>query len=136
MMESLKLMEYVEAIGHEFSLEGEKLRIAKGKHLPNTLKNEILYHKNEWIGILQRDQQANSIGFMIGLPGTLYTRTVSHSSVAYIEIKNNEWYVWRETYQRGRIKAISTKTIAQSKTFEYALKKADNYFRYVTSKNL
>lgn len=131
MTEAIKLLEYSEALGHQIYLEGDKIRIVRGKHLPGYLKTHIVDHKQELIESLQRDELAQSIGFMVGLSGMLYNQSVSRHSEAFIELLDGKWYVWRETHQRGRKKAINTKTIAKVTTFEQAIAKADRYMKYI-----
>jgi hypothetical protein len=135
MMESLKLLEYIEVNGHEISLESDKLRITKGKHLPSHLKNEIINQKTELIDILKRDTKAKSAGLIIGIPGTLYTMTLSQDSVAYIECVNGNWVCWRETYLTGRQEAKSHKILAQGGTFDYVLMQFKKYIDYISRKS-
>lgn len=80
------------------------------------------------------DLKAKECQLIVGIPGTLYYRSVSRYSTAYIELINNEWHAWRETYQDGRTLAVNTKTIAQASTFDYVLKKVEKYFNYLTRK--
>jgi hypothetical protein len=80
------------------------------------------------------DNQAKAAGFMIGLPGELYTLSLSRSSAVYIEQIEDEWQAWRETYQKGRKRAINEKTIATGTTFDYVLMKAKGYFDYIERK--
>lgn len=131
MMESLKLMEYTEADGHELSLEGENIRIAKGKNLPSNLKEQIIYHKTGILDILKKDKAAKEIGLMIGISGTLYFWTVSSYSSAYVEHYNNEWIAWSEAYQVSRKKAISYKIIAQGNKFDCVLMQFKKYIDYI-----
>ncbi|MDX8045444.1 hypothetical protein SH601_05520 [Gracilibacillus sp. S3-1-1] len=131
MTEVIKLLEYAEALGHQFYLEGDNLRITRGKHLPGYLKTHIVDHKQGLIESLRRDEQAQSIGFMVGISGLLYNQSVSRYSEAYIELIDNKWHAWRETYHKGRKKAISTKVIAEVNTFEEVIKKAERYLLYV-----
>lgn len=81
------------------------------------------------------DDKAKEIGLIIGIPNTIYCYTVSRHSIAYMELYNNQWVVWRETYQVGRRKAISYKTIAQSNTFDYALLQFKKYIDYLLKKS-
>ncbi|MCM3670279.1 hypothetical protein M3181_14950 [Mesobacillus maritimus] len=131
MMEPLKLLEYTEAIHHEIDLEGDKLRIFRRKYLPGDLKEQILHHKTGILEILQNDRAAKEIGLMVGIPGTLYMWTVSRFSTAYMELYNNEWIAWRETYQVGRRKAISHKIIAQGNKYDYVLMQFKKYIDYI-----
>lgn len=133
-MESLKLVEYAEAIGHELSLEGDNLRIAKGKYLPGYLKQEIINHKADIIEAMRNDLQAKEIGLMIGITGSHYMWTVSRFSTAYMQLYNGEWVAWRETYQEGEGKQepISHKVIARGNTFDYVLQEFQKYMKYIS----
>jgi hypothetical protein len=130
-MEPLEWLEYTEAIHHEIGLEGDKLRIFRGKHLPGNLKEQILHHKTGILEILENDIAAKGIGLLVGIPGTLYMWTISRFSTAYMELYNNEWIAWRETYQVGGRKAISYKIIAQGNKFDYVLMQFKKYIDYI-----
>lgn len=82
----------------------------------------------------RHDKKAKESGFAIGVSGELYTLSVSNRSSVYIEKIGDEWEAWRETYQTGRQKAISTKTIAKGRTLDYVLMKAKGYLKFLESK--
>lgn len=132
MTEAVKIMEYAEAAGHHFYMEGENLRITKGNHLPASFKSHLVEYKKDLLGLLRQDEAAKQSGLMIGIPGTLYTWTVSRFSTAYIEHYNGEWVAWRETYQKGKAKAISHKFIAKGNTFAYVLEVFRKYMTNVS----
>lgn len=82
--------------------------------------------------IKRMDKQAKAAGFMIGVPGQLYTLSLSKISAVYIEQIGGGWQAWRETYQKGQEQAMSTKTIAKANTLDYVLMKAKGYFEYIS----
>ncbi|PAE31674.1 hypothetical protein CHI06_27585 [Bacillus sp. 7884-1] len=84
--------------------------------------------------MLERDNKAKYTGFIVALPGELYTRTIGKNSCAYIEQIGSEWQAWRETYQSKKEKAVSNKIIFTSETFELVLLKAKGYFDYIGRK--
>lgn len=127
----LRLVEYLSSIGHELSVEGEQIRIKRGKHLPPQLKEQVKQNKPEIIEMLERDQEARKIHFLVGITGTLYSKSVSRKSVVYIEQFNDIWKSWRETYREERKQAVSYKTICEDESFYYVLQKASDYFKYI-----
>lgn len=80
------------------------------------------------------DEKARQAGFMIGLSGELYTKSLWKNSAVYIEKVNNQWEAWRETYIQGKSTPISYRVIASFKEFEYVLLKAKRYFDYIQRK--
>jgi hypothetical protein len=80
------------------------------------------------------DSQAKAAGLMIGIPGVLYTLTLSKSSDVYIEQVNGKWEAWRETYQPGKRRAVSDKTIVKGQTLDYVWIKVIGYFDYIEKK--
>lgn len=77
------------------------------------------------------DDKARDAGFMIAIPGTLYTLSVSKYADVFIEQISDEWTAYRSTYARGKPEAISTKTIASGQTLDYVLMKAKGYFSFM-----
>ncbi|WP_133243475.1 pathogenicity island protein [Pueribacillus theae] len=114
--------------------EDEHIRITDSKHLPASLKEKIRENKDVILEALNRDIKAKKAGFMIGLTGKVYTRSLSKNSMVYIEQIGSQWEAWRETYQKGRHRAISVKVICSGSTFEYVLLKAKGYFDYIERK--
>ncbi|MBM7094786.1 hypothetical protein JSY36_03365 [Bacillus sp. H-16] len=82
----------------------------------------------------QLDEQAKGAGLMIGIPGELYTATISNISSLYIERINGRWEVWRETHYPGQSEAISRKTIGTGSKLEDVLPKVKRYLDYIASK--
>lgn len=133
-MEILKLMEYMESIGYGLSLEGDQLRINRGKHLPPQLKEQIRQNKFTIIDIFERNCAARECGLLIGISGTLYFRAVSKQSTVYIEEIKNKWIAWRETYQIGKESSVRHRVIVEADTFNYVLLEVKSFFDYIDRK--
>lgn len=78
-----------------------------------------------------KDEKAKQAGFLVGLSGELYTKSLGKNSAVYIEEINNQWEAWRETYIQGKSTPISYRVIASFKEFDYVLLKAKRYFDYI-----
>lgn len=135
MKDTLKLMEYLQANGHGLTLKGENLRIMRGKHLPPSLREEITAHKKAILSIFKCDEEAKAAHFIVGIPGTMYMRTVNRFSTVYLEYDGERWEAWRETYQQGRIASSSFKTIVPPSSFGAALAEVEKYLQYYERKN-
>ncbi|CRK83427.1 hypothetical protein [Neobacillus massiliamazoniensis] len=130
-MEPVQLIQSIEQVGCFLQAEGENVRIFNSNRLPDYLINELRTNKCSVLKIMDRDDKAKMAGFIIALPGELYTSTLSKVSVVYIERIGNQWQVWREMYQSNKEKAVSCKHIFTSGTFELVLLKAKSYFDYI-----
>lgn len=117
--------------GCDIKIINNKLHIENGHTLSEDIKEKLIQSKSEVISSFNRDSQAMSINFLVGITGQLYCRKVSISSMAYIEEINGKWSVWRETHQKGRVEAVSIKNIAIDVSFSQAIEKARNYFNYM-----
>ncbi|WP_257349069.1 hypothetical protein [Pseudalkalibacillus decolorationis] len=111
--------------------EGEQLRIKRGKSLPPSLLQKVKENKQNIIETMTRDNSAKLNGFLIGLSGKLYTKSLNHRSNVYIEQIGDKWEAWRESYQKGQ--RISTKSIATG-TFDEVIEKAKSYFEFMERK--
>jgi hypothetical protein len=76
----------------------------------------------------ERVNKAKMAGFIVALPGELYTLSVSRHSHVYIELVLGQWLAWRETYLDRKKKAVYLKEIASGESFEYVLMKTKRYF--------
>jgi hypothetical protein len=128
----IHIIQAAEEIGCSLSVEGENIRVNEINRLPTSLLNKIKEHKEELLDIMMTDRQANLMGFMVGISGTLYTKSINKQSNVYIEFLGNRWETWRETYQNNRL--MSTKRISQGSTFDYVLIEAKKYFDYMERK--
>ncbi|WP_052475332.1 hypothetical protein [Bacillus badius] len=131
-MDTVDIIQSVERLGAELLPGGGCIRIKKGKYLPNSITARIAEHKQDILTILERDNQAKKAGFLIAIPGQLYTVTLSKISSIYIEHIQKSWEAWRETHYQGRQQVI--KFIATGKTLDYVLVKVRNYLEYVTAR--
>lgn len=77
------------------------------------------------------DDRARDIGLMIGVSSELYMWTVSKHSTLYMEYVNEQWCVWRETYDSKKPSCISYKSVAQGDNFNMILSSANKYMKYV-----
>lgn len=130
-MEVLELVEHLESIGYLMVMEGDQLRIKRGKHLPPHLKEKIRQNKFLIIDMLERDEAARKSGFLTGIRGRLYFRSISKQRTVYIERIDDMWEAWRETYQLGRKEAVSLKIICKDESFYYVLQKVNDYIKYI-----
>lgn len=117
---------------NELTKIGSQIKIKNIDQLDDVMKGQIIEHKQDILLALERDEQAIKAGLMIGISGTLYFWTVSHVSNLYMENRSDKWYVWRETYQKGKLEAVSIKSISNGKPFNVALTDAKNYMGYVS----
>lgn len=56
-----------------------------------------------------QDKLAKEAGFIIAIPGELYTRSLGKRSEVYIDKICNNWEVWRESYSPGKKVPINFK---------------------------
>ncbi|MDJ0288212.1 MULTISPECIES: hypothetical protein [Bacillus] len=113
-MEAFTVIQLAEQAGCELTADGEHTLIKYGKRLPDSLKSSIKDHKQDILAVLLKDEKAKAAGLMIGIPGVLYTVTISNVSSVYIERVDGKWEEWRETHYPGQKQPISTKVIANS----------------------
>lgn len=133
-MDCVSIIQSVERLGAELLLDGDHIRIKKGKYLPDSIIACIEDNKREILAILDRDDRAKQAGFMVAIPGELYTVTLSNVSSIYIEHIEGGWEAWRETHYTYQHKAISSKIIATGNTFDFVLLKVKQYLVYIIKK--
>lgn len=133
-MEAYKIIQSSQNIGCGLSAEGENIRVENINRLSGLLRQYIKENKQQLIRCLIMDEKARKKGFVVGIQGTLYTKTFSRNSAVYIERVRSQWQAWREVYQEGRNTALRVKVIATGSTFEYVLNKAANYFDFIEKK--
>lgn len=129
----IELLSRCEREGNSLSLEGDGIRVENIALLPDRLKKEIITNKDELINVLKRDLLARENGILIGIPGTLYTWTISRFTFAYVEYVGGEWIATRETYKQGVRTVKSHKVIARGNTFEYVFNEFVGYKNFITS---
>jgi hypothetical protein len=106
MMECISIIKSIDQLGAELVSDGGHIRIKQGKYLPDSIIASIGDYKREILAILERDNQAKRAGFMIAIPGKLYTATLSKVSSIYVEHIENGWQGWREAHYPHHCKAI------------------------------
>lgn len=116
--------------------EGCALSVENGylkgsKQIPSRLMESLKANKQSIIEYLSRDSKARAAGFMVGVPGELYTLSVSRRADIFIEQINGVWTAYRSTYVSGKAKPIYSKTIATGETMDYVLMKAKGYTQYI-----
>lgn len=77
------------------------------------------------------DRQAKRIGLITGISDEIYFCSISHVSTVYLELINDKWIAWRETYQTNTNQLKHYKLIASGE-FSYVLSRTKNYIKYVT----
>ncbi len=92
------------------------------------------YYKSDILAILKRNKKAKEAGLIIGVPGMVYTVTISNISSVYVECINGIWKAWRETHYPTQKKPVSTKIIATGSTFNYVISKLKRYLEYIIQK--
>lgn len=132
MMDCARVIDSVERFGAELLIDGPHIRIKKGKDLPTHITDNIRSKKREILAVLKSDKQAKEAGLMIGIPGELYTITLSEVSSIYVEHREDQWEAWRETHIPYQRKAIQYKIIASGNTLEFVLLKVRRYLDYIS----
>jgi hypothetical protein len=133
-MDCVSIIQSVERLGAELLLDGDHIRIKKGKYLPDSIIASIGGNKGGILAILERDDRAKRAGFMVAIPGELYTVTLSNVSIIYVEHIEGGWEAWRETHYPNLRKAASSKIIATGNTFDFVLQKVKQYLVYIIKK--
>lgn len=80
------------------------------------------HKKADIINTLYRDKQATAAGFLIAVSGELY-RTVSCSSIVYIEYVGDIWQVWRETYKKDSPKPLVQRPYQKAQSLTWYLQR-------------
>lgn len=76
------------------------------------------------------DKQAEKIGLIIGLSQEIYFCSISKVSSVYVELVNDKWVAWRESYVPNTSHRTSYKLIAQG-NFELVIARTKNYLGYI-----
>ncbi|EGQ1767017.1 TPA: pathogenicity island protein [Staphylococcus pseudintermedius] len=76
------------------------------------------------------DEQAERIGLIVGISEEIYFCSISYVSQVYVELINNDWVAWRETFIPNTNKRKSYKTLAVGE-FELVLARVKNYLKYI-----
>lgn len=132
----MDLLSKCESLGNSLSLEGDGIRVENIALLPDGIKKEIIRSKSELIEALKRDTRALDNGILIGIPGTLYTFTISRFSSAYVEYVGGEWIAIRETYKPGKSTPSTFKVISRGNTFDYVFNEFMGYKNFLDKKKI
>jgi hypothetical protein len=132
MIAAVKIINEVEAVGTIVKMEGEKLKLIRGKLLSPSLLELVRANKPELIEVLTRDQKARQAGFIPLISGEVYERQYSPTSHVFVTMESNLWTAHRETWKPGKKESVSKKQIAELVSYDMALLKAQQYIEYVT----
>jgi hypothetical protein len=132
-VEAVQLIQSIEQVGCFLQAEGENVLIFNSNRLSFFLKDQLKNNKSDVIELLTFDKKAKEAGFIVGLPGELYTQSINSSSAVYIERIESEWQIWQETYQDHR-KSVWYKVISKSEDFHDVLASAVRYLDYLRKK--
>lgn len=77
------------------------------------------------------DIETKKIGLITGISNEIYFCSISHVSTVYLELINDNWVAWRETYQPNTNQLKHYKLIANGE-FDYVLSRTKNYLNYIT----
>ena len=77
------------------------------------------------------DKESKKIGLITGISDEIYFCSISHVSTVYLELINDKWIAWRETYQTNTNQLKHYKLIASGE-FSYVLSRTKDYIKYVT----
>lgn len=129
------LLHYLSFSGIKLELKGEKIRVYYNDIIPSpVILQEIRTNKLKLISTLRNDEEVKEAGFIVGIPGILYTLTLDKYNILYIEKNNDKWESRVETYQKGRKKAVKIKLIETGNTFDFVLYKTKRYLNRVLKK--
>jgi hypothetical protein len=84
MMAAAELIRRVEAAGSDIVIEGERLKLVRGKLLPSPLVEELRAEKSEILEILMRDQKAKEAWFQTLLTGDVYMCKIVDNAYVFV----------------------------------------------------
>lgn len=77
------------------------------------------------------DKETKKFGLITGISNEIYFCSISYVSTVYLELINDNWVAWRETYQPNTNQLKHYKLIANGE-FDYVLSRTKNYLNYIT----
>ncbi|MDO0972087.1 pathogenicity island protein [Staphylococcus sp. HMSC063F03] len=80
------------------------------------------------------DEQAKRIGLIVGVSEEIYFCSISRTSQVFMELINDEWVAWRETFIPNTNKRKSYKTLAVGE-FDLVLARVKSYLGYLRKQN-
>lgn len=76
------------------------------------------------------DKQAEKLGLIVGITEEMYFCSISRVSAVYVELVNNNWVAWRESYIPNTNRRTSYKLIAQG-SFDLVIARTKNYLKII-----
>lgn len=76
------------------------------------------------------DAEANKAGLITGISEEIYFCSISKVSSVYVELVNNNWVAWRESYVPNTNRRTSHKLIAQG-DFNLVIARTKNYLKFI-----
>ncbi|GIP55200.1 hypothetical protein [Paenibacillus vini] len=80
------------------------------------------------------DKKAKKAGFLPLISGEAYESQYNSNSHVFIMSKGSKWSAWRETWQPGKERSISIKSIVDNVPFDIAVQQANKYMAFITKK--
>lgn len=120
----------IESASASVAMEGEQLKLVRGKLLSTSLLDLVRANKAEVIEVLTRNKNAKEEGFLSLVSGEVYERQYSPTSHVFIIMESNYWNAHRETWQQGKKDSASYNQIVKRVSFDMALLKARQYIEY------
>jgi hypothetical protein len=130
---ALAIIYEVETSGVALGLEGNELRLVRGKTLPPPLLDKIKTHKSEIVDLLDRDRKARDAGFLPLCSGEVYERQIQEHSHVFVMKNEDGWTASRESWKKGRVRSVSTQEFLRKGSFDLALMKAKQYVDFMCS---
>ncbi|RSK30973.1 hypothetical protein [Bhargavaea beijingensis] len=119
-----------ESMGHFLQVEGGQLTVEKAAEIPADLLQELQEKKTAVMEALERDKKMKRIGATIGIPGEIYTWSLSPYSSIFVERARDRWELYRMNHYANRPPYI--KVIAAGTTFKYIRGEAKRYIEYLS----
>ncbi|CDQ20987.1 hypothetical protein [Halobacillus karajensis] len=126
-MSAGEIIRLVENEGCSLEAMNGRLKITQGERLDPSLVEWVKKNKAEIVAVLNRDKEAQGIGFLVGLYGSIYMQSLGKRSHVYLEDMSEWWELRRETYTET---ASYSKILAKG-TFPDVLQRASSYFNYI-----
>ncbi|TDM48287.1 pathogenicity island protein [Macrococcoides goetzii] len=82
----------------------------------------------------KKDDAAKKIGLITGISNEIYFCTISRLSTVYVELVDDNWMAWRESYAPNSNKMKSHKVLAIG-SFELAIARTKNYLKFMKQFN-
>lgn len=76
------------------------------------------------------DTEAKRAGLITGISEEIYFYSISKVSTVYVELVDNNWVAWRESYVPNSNRRTSYKLIAQG-NFDLVIARTKNYLKFI-----